>query len=127
MSTTKRQHSITILLMSFVDWLSEKIKERRMSQTELAQRLGLTRGAVNNLLSGRSKNPSADTIQKLADIFRVSVDEIYRAANILPAAPEQDDWVRDTQHKLSLLNPDQRETAELIIKALLDKESRNKK
>lgn len=54
-----------------------------MSQSELADRLDVTRGAVNNLLSGRSKVPSIETMQKLADIFHVLPDEVFRAAGLL--------------------------------------------
>lgn len=116
MYITKRQVGITILRMSFAEWLSKKIEDHRMSQTELAQRLGLTRGAVNNLLSGRSKNPSAETMQKLADIFHVPADELYRIVGILPTKSKRDALEEEANYLFSKLKDKQ--TALNLLRAL---------
>lgn len=57
--------------------IGSKIKalrtERRMTQTEFAKRLGVTKSAVSSYENG-SRLPSYDILLKIARIFRVSTD-----------------------------------------------------
>lgn len=89
--------------MSFASWLSEKMSERHMNQSELAERLGVTRGAINNLLSGRSKTPSVETIEKLARALDVTPEDIMRRVGMLPEASQPDQWTLETQRKIAKL------------------------
>lgn len=61
--------------------LNEKIKNLRinsgMSQVQLAERLGITKSAVNAWESG-TNSPSLSYIAKLAKIFGVSTDFLLR-------------------------------------------------
>jgi HTH-type transcriptional regulator, competence development regulator len=48
-------------------------KEKGLSQYELADRLGFSRGKLSNYEQG-SRQPDYDTLKKIADYFEVSID-----------------------------------------------------
>lgn len=50
-------------------------KEKRMTQLELAERLGVTKSAISAYENG-SRLPAYDILVKMARIFKVSVDTI---------------------------------------------------
>lgn len=47
-----------------------------MSQTELAQKMGVSQGAVSHWETGDNR-PQTDLIPKLAKIFGCSINELY--------------------------------------------------
>lgn len=54
---------------------TELRKRAGISQSELADKLGVKQNAVSNWETGQAK-PKLDTIKKLAEILQVSVEEI---------------------------------------------------
>jgi len=50
------------------------------SQAELASQLGVSRQTVNAIESGRS-DPSLDLAFRIARLFRVTVEEVFAAAD----------------------------------------------
>ena len=60
--------------------LSKKIKELRKkagwSQQKLAEKTGLSYSVVTKIEQGTAKQPTIQTMIKLADAFRVSIDEL---------------------------------------------------
>ncbi len=58
-----------------------KIKrEKGMTTEELSDRSGVPRGTINKLLSGETKNPTAQTLQNLADALDVPLKRAHRPA-----------------------------------------------
>ena len=53
--------------------LAEIRKKKELSQYELADRLGFSRGQIANYEQGK-REPDYETLQKLADFFNVSTD-----------------------------------------------------
>ena len=64
--------------------ITEKIKklrfDKKWSQEELAQKIGVGRQYVSNYETGKML-PSADTLQRLADVFGVSIDYLLSDEN----------------------------------------------
>jgi transcriptional regulator with XRE-family HTH domain len=60
--------------------LSKKIKalrkEKGLSQEKLAQQADVTYSTLVKIESGININPTLDTLQKLAEVFGVSIDEL---------------------------------------------------
>ena len=58
--------------------LSQNIKKFRknhkLSQEELAQKANITYSTLIKIESGANNNPTIDTLRKIADVFRVSID-----------------------------------------------------
>lgn len=61
--------------MKFGNILRQKREERRMTQADLAERLGITRQNVSNYETGY-KIPPLNVVVAAADIFRCSTDEM---------------------------------------------------
>lgn len=53
--------------------ISELRKKQKLSQYELAERLGFSRGKLANYEQGQ-REPDYDTLKKIADFFEVSTD-----------------------------------------------------
>lgn len=58
--------------------LAEKIKklrkQHRLSQEELAKNAGVTYSTLIKVESGANKNPTINTLRKIADVFEISID-----------------------------------------------------
>ena len=51
-------------------------KQHNLSQEQLAQKAGITYSTLIKIESGNNKNPTLDTLTKLAGVFKVSLDEL---------------------------------------------------
>lgn len=51
-------------------------KEHHLSQEQLAQKAGITYSTLIKIESGANKNPTLETMKKLADVFGISLDEL---------------------------------------------------
>jgi len=60
--------------------LAENIKKLRkkhqLSQEQLAQKAGITYSTLIKIESGANKNPTLETLTKLASVFEVKIDEL---------------------------------------------------
>ena len=60
--------------------LSANIKELRkkhqLSQEQLAQKAGITYSTLIKIESGSNKNPTLETLTKLAGVFEIKIDEL---------------------------------------------------
>lgn len=63
------------LRLKFGDILRAKREERRMTQEDLAQRIGVTRQNINSYETGY-KIPPLRVVVAAADVFRCSTDEM---------------------------------------------------
>lgn len=61
--------------MKFGDILRQKREERRMTQNDLAERLGVSRQNVSNYETGY-KIPPLKVVVAAADVFHCSTDEM---------------------------------------------------
>jgi transcriptional regulator with XRE-family HTH domain len=59
----------------FGEQLKKLRKLRGISQYDLADRLGFTRGQIANYEQGK-RQPDFETLQKIADFFEVSIDDL---------------------------------------------------
>ena len=55
-------------------------KERKLTQEELGQKVGLTPSAISNIERNRSA-PSVETLGRLAEYFGVSIDSLMSTKN----------------------------------------------
>jgi transcriptional regulator with XRE-family HTH domain len=80
--------------------LASKIKELRISknwtQQDLSKRSGINRVTLASIETGKIKNPSAEIFLKLARVFGVSQDELYKAAGYI------NEYKSTSERKLSL-------------------------
>ena len=60
-----------------MNYLKEKLEEKNISQSELARRLGVTRGYICDLIHGRNylKKMPLDKLVNIANILDIPLDE----------------------------------------------------
>ena len=75
MSCSQCHKSKEVLAIKFGGILKQKREERRMTQEDVAQRIGVTRQNVNNYETGY-KVPPLKVVIAAADLFRCSTDEM---------------------------------------------------
>ena len=51
-------------------------KQHNLSQEQLAQKAGITYSTLIKIESGNNKNPTLDTLTKLAGVFKITIDEL---------------------------------------------------
>ncbi|MDP8229859.1 MAG: helix-turn-helix transcriptional regulator [Candidatus Gorgyraea atricola] len=56
--------------------LKELRKEKGWSQQKLAEKTGLSFNAITKIEQGLAKHPTLKTLVKIADVFRISLDEL---------------------------------------------------
>ncbi len=63
-----------------MNYLKEKLEEKNISQSELARRLGVTRGYICDLIHGRQnlKKMPIDKISNIANILDIPLDEFIK-------------------------------------------------
>ena len=100
---------MTEQMSKFSDWLFQELTKREMSQSQLAKATGLTRQAISYYLSEKSKRPDDDALKEIARVFKIPVEEIYRAANILPPTTNDDELDKRIMHLIRLLPTSEKE------------------
>ncbi len=73
----------------FKDQFSKYRKARHLTQTDMADILNVSRGAIGNWESG-SRIPDTDMLHKIADYFRVTIDDLLGHSS---AHDPADNWV----------------------------------
>ena len=71
-------------------WLTEELKKRGWSHSELARRAGISQFAVSSTLAG-TRNAGADFCLKVALALDELPEKVFRMAGLLPALPAPDD------------------------------------
>lgn len=61
-------------MANFAERMRSLRKEKGLKKTEVAKGTGLDRSTVTNYESGKRDNPTAETLQRIADYFDVSID-----------------------------------------------------
>jgi len=51
-------------------------KQHHLSQEELAKKAGITYSTLIKIESGQNKNPTLETLTKIADAFKIKIDEL---------------------------------------------------
>lgn len=70
--------------VDFVDWLEAQMKVHNVNQSQLATRGGITRSAINKLLSRQQREPGTEMLKAIAKGLSVPPEIVLRAAGLLP-------------------------------------------
>lgn len=118
--------SVNMNETDFPKWLQDKLDEKGWKPTELARRSGLSDAAVSRILK-RERKADPETLQAFARSLKIDTTSIYKAAGLLPQDAEDEDvWVDEMSHKLTLLPPGLRSVAERFINSMLEGEETGK-
>ncbi len=67
--------------MNFGEKLKKILKEKDISQTDLAKKLNVKHSVVNRWVRGLSNNPQMDTIEKISNVLDVPVNYFINNKN----------------------------------------------
>ncbi|MBW8308652.1 MAG: helix-turn-helix domain-containing protein [Candidatus Paracaedibacteraceae bacterium] len=69
--------------------LRSRIKSANLTPTDLERRAGLALASVRNILNGRSKNPTIETMRAIANTLGCTVDDLITEKETLVATTEK--------------------------------------
>lgn len=68
--------------MALADKLQQLLELRKINQTELAEKAGVSRYIVSQVIKGRTKVPGRKFMSNVAEVLGVTEDELYLAAGV---------------------------------------------
>lgn len=81
---------------SFSDWLIDQLNMHGWSYREFGRRIDVSNTHATNLAHGTAK-ADPETLQRIASVFNVPVELVFRKAGLLPKR------TKETHHKQELL------------------------
>ena len=87
----------TMVDIFFAQWLELKLYEYEMTQSQLARAAGVTRAAINGVLSGK-RGPGPDLCNAIARALKLPPEIVFREAGLLPPKSEADEITERAQH-----------------------------
>jgi transcriptional regulator with XRE-family HTH domain len=102
---------------TFGEWLKSEIKIRNISQKELADISRVTPAQISRAISG-SRGLGTDTLLAIARALRVSPEEVFRRAGVLPSRPTQDEQDANILERTSRMTPAQKRAVLAFINSL---------
>ncbi len=81
--------------------IKSKMTEQRFTVASLEREAGLKVHAVRNILLGKSKNPSADTLKAISNVLGCTVDDLLNTENETSQAPS-----KKHDAEIEIRNPD---------------------
>lgn len=60
-----------------VDYFKMLLREKNITQKDLSEKTGIPLGTIRSISSSLSTNPAANTVVKIADFFKVSMDDFF--------------------------------------------------
>lgn len=99
----------------FADWLVDELKKRDWSQADLARLAGVNRQVISTYINRQRSSPDPDVLNAIAHAFKIPPEIVFRAAGILPPAPDTTEVAEEMFHLFTQLPPgDQQEMLELL-------------
>ena len=108
-------------------WLNEEIKQRGWSLRETARRMEVSHTTVVNLANERV-TPSVNLCTKLAAVFGVPRERVFKLAGILPATAigNDDGRKQEIEEYWPYLTAEDRDTIAMLTRTLYEKRAKYK-
>ena len=91
-------------VMDFSDWLIEQMKQKGWTQAELARHAGIPRQIISNYVNRQREKPDSDVLIAIARALNLPPETVFRAAGLLPPAPQNTEYIEQLVYKANLLN-----------------------
>ena len=79
-------------MAAFRDRLKELREEKGLTQIQLSEDLGMSRGAVGNYEAG-ARTPRLEDLENIADYFNVEIDYLIGRTNKRPEFSLEEQWI----------------------------------
>ena len=104
-----------IVNILFGEWLIAQLDDRKMTQADLAREAGVSRAAVSDVISGR-RQVGTELATSIAKAFKLPVEQVYRAAGLLPPAPDLNEEAEQIMHEVAKLSKSDQEEVLAFIR-----------
>ena len=105
--------------MNFNNKIKRLRQEKNWSQDKLAQKIGVTRILIGKYERGQTV-PSADTLQKLAEIFGVSIDYLLSdETKNLATVGIKDQSLLQYFEEIDQMNEEEKKAVKFILEAVV--------
>jgi transcriptional regulator with XRE-family HTH domain len=82
---------------NFGEWLKSNLKRKGLSQTELAEIIGVRPAQISRIISGE-RGTTPDTLEGIARAFGVPIQSVYIAAGLIPSVSEEKELINQLLH-----------------------------
>lgn len=106
--------------VDFPKWLLDQRNAQGWTQSELARAAGVSRQVISDYEGYKRKYFDEDILKGIARALKMPAEVVFRAAGLLDAKPESDEWIEEMSHKISLLPPSSRGVISKLLDALLE-------
>ena len=114
------------IMSDFARWLQEQLNTTGMTQAELARKSGVTRAAINGILTG-IRGPGPDLCSAIASALGYSPEHVFRVAGLLPKVDETTTEYEKWKDTLARLNPENRERLWRIMQVELEQQEKQER
>jgi transcriptional regulator with XRE-family HTH domain len=101
------------------DWILKELEKRDWSQADLARHAGVSRAAISDIVSGK-RGLGRDLAVAISEALDTPLEEVYRAAGLLPPKPEGDTLTEEGLHILIKLDEHEKQDAIRFLRMRLD-------
>lgn len=77
-------------IVNFAEWIDRELRERNWTRIEAARRAGISHSMFDKVINGRAE-PGPKFFEGIARAFKMSPEEVYRAAGVFPARSPEDE------------------------------------
>lgn len=103
--------------VEFGDWLIGELRERDWTQAKLAREAGVSAASISDVISGR-RQVGKDLATAIAEALDIPVDQVFRAAGILPKEPAVNEQIEEIMHHVQELDEGERDAVRAFIETL---------
>lgn len=108
----------------FSEWLKSEMAARDLSQSDLGRMAGVTRSAINGVLTG-ARNPGVELCRAIAEAFNISPVTVFRKAGLLPEKPDTEVTFEDWEYLLAQLSPRDQEILRKTALTMLEADKKS--
>jgi len=106
-----------------MEWLRERLKERKWKQADLARASGIDTAVISNLINGK-RGPGEDTCTAIAHALDLPPETVYRAAGLLPPVTPTMEDTEEALHLFAQLSPEERQEMIDFMRMKLDRKKK---
>lgn len=95
-------------MTSLIERIEERLKDLDMSERRAQSLAGLANGWINDIRSGKKRNPSYEGLRALAAVLECDLVWLAEGIGDKKAGPLSDDTTRAIMHRLQQYDPETR-------------------
>lgn len=108
---------------TFSQWVLAQLEDREWSRADLANRAGLSRTAISDVITGKA-NPGFKLCVAIGNALELPAESVFRVAGLLPENPDIDEDIELILHEVAKLP--KRDQEEVLAFIRMKRELRGK-